>query len=643
MEKKRLERKAKSGIMLTLLLVGMLQIAFNFEKVDAISDTSLADQINACLSEVTSWSDLVNIGVVMHKSSLSDFDTWITSKADAYDWEGVFAVKRYAEQAGYSSSIIDAKVKLALSNIPMFNNYSLPKTDIADLGYFWPWERCVLYGYRYAEELNWETGRWNKTSGFLALKSVRDWYGRAFYRCNPDIPTAQSLFGTRWHEAGSLMDCFFIFYKLGVEDALNYAVQEWEWLNNNLWLSDHFSYAPSWPNWEFSGISVFPNVAKLHLKGTNLGNWSRVVIDLQFRYISSLWSSPQWHATYKVAEHHHTGNTERRLDGTLDAWMMLNTFYGLFNSGNRTNMKNMLEGNGVTQAWVGLNESDLRQTTTNLFRSTSSWGYSDSSTAQAALCLFLIGISPQDGRGLAIPLISDRHSCYASLNYRHFEFDYTNHKIKIPVWGGTTLKFMYGNTAVTKYFETTGIYNVTFTSDWNSISQVTKVSSLYSDEYYLWTQEGSITFPPTITIVSPENRTYTTTSVPLIFWIGYSLNETISWIGYSLDNQANVTITENTTLSGLSEGSHSLIVYVNDTVGNTGTSETIHFSINTQQQGFSPIKFFLQKTIWIVAVITIAGFGVALLVYFTRVKRTTEKTNNVSRVFLEGYSTFIYG
>jgi len=109
-----------------------------------------------------------------------------------------------------------------------------------------------------------------------------------------------------------------------------------------------------------------------------------------------------------------------------------------------------------------------------------------------------------------------------------------------------------------------------------------------------------------------------------------------------LDNQANVTITGDTTLSGLSEGSHSLIVYANDTVGNTGTSETIHFSINTQQEP-SPIKFFLQKTIWILAVVTIAGFGVALLVYFTRVKKTTEKTNNVSRIFLEDYSTFIYG
>jgi hypothetical protein len=469
-----------------MLLMITFQIAFHFEPARTISGAPLADQINACLGKVTNWKDLVNIGVVMHKSSLTDFDTWITSRANASDWNGVFAVRRYAEQAGYFSRVIDAEVKLALSNIPMFKKYSLPKTDTTGSGYFWPGDRYVLYGYLYAKELNWETSRWNKTSGFLALRSVRDWYGSAFYRCNPDVPAAESLFGTRWHEAGSLMDCFFIFYKLGEKNALNYAVQEWIWLNNKLWSGDHFNYSPLWLGWEFSGISVFPNVAKLYLNRTSLDNWNRVITDLQFRYINSSWSSPQWHGTYEVAIHHYPGNPERRLDGTLDAWIMLNTFYGLFSSGNQTNMKNMLEGNGVTQAWIGLDASDLRQTTTDKFRSTSSSSYSDGSTALAALCLFLMGISPQGGRGLAIPLISDRHSDYSSLNYRHFEFYYSNHKIEVPVWGGTVLKFMYGKVYATEYFGTTGIYDITFASDWNSISQVTKVSTLYSDEYYLW-------------------------------------------------------------------------------------------------------------------------------------------------------------
>jgi len=440
----------------------------------------LGDQIDACLSEVVSWNDLVNIGVIMHRLNPTDFDIWIIRKAGAFDWKGVLIVKHCAEGAGYSSRIIDDKVRLALSNIPMFRKYSLPITD--SKGYFSLWDRYVLYGYRYAEELNWETSRWNKTSGFLALRSVRDWYERAFYRCNPDIPVAESQRGTRWHEAGRLMDCFFVFYKLGVQDALHYALQEWQWLNSKLWLGNHFGYAPEFPNWEYSGMAVFPTVARLHLDGTSLGNWSRVTIDLQCRYTSRSWGSPQWHEKYRVVEHHNPSNSERRLDGTLDAWILLHTFYPLFNSGNQTNMRNMLEGNGITQASVGLIESDLRLAGTNAFRSSSSSNCSDWATAEAALCFFLSGISTQEGSGLAIPLASDE---YDSLNFRHFEFDAVDHRIKIPVWNGTILEFMYGNTPVTRYFGTTGIYDITFAPDWNSISNVTRVSDLYSNEVYL--------------------------------------------------------------------------------------------------------------------------------------------------------------
>ena len=83
------------------------------------------------------------------------------------------------------------------------------------------------------------------------------------------------------------------------------------------------------------------------------------------------------------------------------------------------------------------------------------------------------------------------------------------------------------------------------------------------------------TTPPTITFLSPENRTYTSTSLPLAF----TVDETTSWIGYSLDNQANVTITGNTTLAGIPEGIHSITVYANDTAGNIGASETVYFAV----------------------------------------------------------------
>ena len=125
-----------------------------------------------------------------------------------------------------------------------------------------------------------------------------------------------------------------------------------------------------------------------------------------------------------------------------------------------------------------------------------------------------------------------------------------------------------------------------------------------------YTPFGFGTVPPTISIVSPENKTYTANNVSLTF----TVSEPTSWIGYSLDGQANVTITGNTTLTGLSDGSHNLIVYAKDTAGNTGASETIRFNIKTF------------PTTWIVAAIVIIVIVVAaLLVYFAKVKKTTGK------------------
>jgi len=102
------------------------------------------------------------------------------------------------------------------------------------------------------------------------------------------------------------------------------------------------------------------------------------------------------------------------------------------------------------------------------------------------------------------------------------------------------------------------------------------------------------TAPPSMSILSLQNKTYDAVDVPLNF----TLSEPVSWVGYSLDSKVNVTITEhvsnvtdsygqfyivkftgNTVLTGLSEGSHSLTVYAKDTVGNIGKSETIHFTV----------------------------------------------------------------
>lgn len=84
-----------------------------------------------------------------------------------------------------------------------------------------------------------------------------------------------------------------------------------------------------------------------------------------------------------------------------------------------------------------------------------------------------------------------------------------------------------------------------------------------------------ISTPPNIAIIEPENKTYNTDNIELNF----TVDKPTSWITYSLDNQANVTITENTTLSGLTNGLHQITLYANSTSNNTSASKPLYFSV----------------------------------------------------------------
>ena len=116
--------------------------------------------------------------------------------------------------------------------------------------------------------------------------------------------------------------------------------------------------------------------------------------------------------------------------------------------------------------------------------------------------------------------------------------------------------------------------------------------------------------PPSITNLQIENRTYNQNNLPLNF----NVNEPICWAGYSLDSEANVTLAGNTTINGLSYGSHALVVFVNDTVGNMGTTGNINFTITNPETFPTGLVSVLIATV----VVVVAGF----LVYHMRKAKT---------------------
>jgi peptide/nickel transport system substrate-binding protein len=116
------------------------------------------------------------------------------------------------------------------------------------------------------------------------------------------------------------------------------------------------------------------------------------------------------------------------------------------------------------------------------------------------------------------------------------------------------------------------------------------------------------TIPPTITISSPENKTYDETDVDLTF----NIDEDTSWIGYSLDGAANETITGDKTLTDLSLGSHNVIVYANDTQGNMGASNRVYFTIS-EEGAPAEIDWYLIIGVAVICVIVGAAVGYYLV------------------------------
>lgn len=130
--------------------------------------------------------------------------------------------------------------------------------------------------------------------------------------------------------------------------------------------------------------------------------------------------------------------------------------------------------------------------------------------------------------------------------------------------------------------------------------------------------------PPIVAIISPQNDTYFKSDVLLRFTIDKTNpldNEflptftNISRISYSLDGENEVTIHGNTTLTGLPDGAHNVIVFAKDTLGNIGVSQTIFFTTKAE-----PFPTYPVAAVSVVAAVV----AVAAVVYLQKRQHEAE-------------------
>jgi len=109
-------------------------------------------------------------------------------------------------------------------------------------------------------------------------------------------------------------------------------------------------------------------------------------------------------------------------------------------------------------------------------------------------------------------------------------------------------------------------------------------------------------------VVSPQNRTYTTSEVPLTF----VCSEEITSADYQLNGIGEGPISGNLTLAGLSIGDHKIKVVVWTVRG--VFSQTIYFSVSQPEP-------FPTTLVAAASIAAVAAVGVGLLVYFKKRKR----------------------
>jgi hypothetical protein len=84
---------------------------------------------------------------------------------------------------------------------------------------------------------------------------------------------------------------------------------------------------------------------------------------------------------------------------------------------------------------------------------------------------------------------------------------------------------------------------------------------------------------PTMHVLSPQTKTYYSTSIPLEF----TSDKQLSWSGYGLDQNLAVTTKTGTDLTGLSAGAHTLRVYGKDNAGNIFASQSVEFTVKDNE------------------------------------------------------------
>jgi len=445
----------------------------------------------------------------------------------------------YFELSKFGVGINATTIEAALNETTMLPtigglpfDYSNPYTDTDS---FLVYNRYDLYAYQWANQLDYETSKWNISEAYAVFNDSVTAYGKPLLSVGDDGKGWGISYGPRYYdECAETIDMYLTFWLLGEQDGLTQAVYWWNWVNSNLWdtvdwsSGSFYKYALNWTAFECEAGGMDQIIWKLYNYDPSILNVYNLVTDMETRALSQGWSSPQW-ADYVVVHalgvDGSGGNTQQRLENTIMSWGALLGFYCDMTSTMQSQVQELLDGS-AGPAWSLILQSQVYDNSNSMFRIYSGASDSSEATADGAVLLMLLSTVPMNG-SLAVPLAD---SIYEDINNvidgGISNINLTSRTVTVSVGTPGTFRSMFGTDVFDYNLSSSGVWQLTFTADWNNITSETLLSALPTSRLYLGIVNNSRT-------ISASSDSYSSIYPSGFVNVNYGDNQTFN---YSADD-----------------------------------------------------------------------------------------------------------
>jgi len=406
----------------------------------------------------------------------------------------------YFELSKFGVAINATTIEAALNETTMLPTIGGLPNDYSNSGVpsFLVYNRYDLYAYQWAAELGYETSKWNLTQAYTVFNDGVSENGEPVLCVQSNGNGWGIGYGPRYYdESAETIDMYLTFWQLGVNAALTEAEGWWNWTNSNLWEIDsstgtgYYKYAFDWNTFECEAGGFDQIIWKLYTDDPSITNVGNLLTDLETRALSQGWGSPQW-ANYVVM--HAADNSQERLENTIMLWASPLGFYGDMNPTMQSQVQGLLDGSsGPAPAWSLLAKSELYDNSTGMFKMHSDGSDNVEATADAAVLTMLMSTIPVGG-SLAVPV---EDSVYEDINNiidgGTSNINLASNTATISVAQPGTFLSTFGTSIFQYNLNSSGVWQLCFSSDWNTITSETLVSPLPTSRIYLGTNMSEVT------------------------------------------------------------------------------------------------------------------------------------------------------